>query len=164
MLRLALLLSATSLATASPQALLTTLLKTKITASELPIGFSKPRAEKQRLSAKAKQYHGVGLVDVALKGPDTIDAFAWIVFTKHADAVGDLDNPAIGNGVKVVDVVPGIKESLVLTGTLNGKRITDAAAVDGDVLVQGVVVSSAVREPTAILLLKAAIAHLRKLR
>jgi hypothetical protein len=164
MLRLALLLSATTLATLTPQALLTTLLKTRIAASELPFGFSNARAEKQRPSANAVKHHAVGLVDVALKGPDAEDAFAWIVFTKHADAIADLDSPAVGNGVKVVDVVPGIKESLVLTGTLNGKRITDAAAVDGNVLVQGVVVSSAVREPTAILLLKAAIAHLRRLR
>ena len=164
MLKLAIMLSATSLAVASPQALLTSLLKTKIAASELPIGFSNARAEKQALSANARKHHGVGLVDVALKGPDSVDAFAWIVFPKHANAIADLDNPTLGNGVKVIDVVPGIKESLVLTGTLNGKKITDAAAVDGNVLIQGVVVSSTVRTPTAIILLKAAIAHLRRLR
>jgi hypothetical protein len=164
MLRLALLLSVATVAAASPQALLTTLLKTKIAVSELPIGFSHPQAEKQPLSANGRKYHAVGLVDVALKGPDAEDAFAWVVFAKHADAIADLDNPAVGNGVKVLDVVPGIKTSLILTGTLNGKRVTDAAAVDGNVLVQGVVVSSTVREPTAILLLKAAIAHLRRLR
>ena len=158
------MLSATSLAVASPQALLTALLKTKITASELPVGFSNARAEKQALSANARKHHAVGLVDVALKGPDSVDAFAWIVFPKHANAIADLDNPAVGNGVKVVDVVPGIKESLILTGPLNGKTITDAAAVDGNVLVQGVVVSSTVRTPTAIILLKTAIAHLRRLR
>jgi hypothetical protein len=164
MLRLAIMLSATSLAAASPQALLTSLLKTKITAAELPIGFSNARAEKQALSANAHKHHAVGLVDVALAGPDSVDAFAWIVFPKHANAVADLDNPTVGNGVKVVDVVPGIRTSLILTGTLNGKTITDAAAVDGNVLVQGVVVSKTVRTPTAIILLKAAIAHLRRLR
>jgi len=68
------------------------------------------------------------------------------------------------NGVKLVDTVPCIKESLILTGTLNGKRVTDAAAVAGNVLVQGVVVSSSVRKPTAILLLKTAIAHLKRVR
>src|SRR5579872_4282463 len=164
MLRLALLLTATSLAAMSPQALLTTLLKTKIAASELPLGFSNARAEKQQPSANARKHHAVGLVDVALKGPDSEDAFARIVFKSHADAIADLDNPAVGNGVNVIDGVPGIKESLMLTGTLNGRRITDAAAVDGNVLVQGVVVSSTVRKPTAIILLKAAIAHLRRLR
>lgn len=162
--RLALLLSATLVAGTTPQALLTKLLKTPIKASELPIGFSHARAEKQPVSANGRKYHAVGLVDVALEGPDAEDAFAWVVFTNHANAVADLDNPAVGNGVKVLDVVPGIHDSLVLTGTLNGKRITDAAAVDGNVLVQGVVVSSTVRGPTAILLLKAAIAHLRRLR
>ncbi|HEY2543451.1 MAG TPA: hypothetical protein VGH92_10425 [Gaiellaceae bacterium] len=164
MLRPALLLSAATLATATPQALLTTLLKVRIAAAELPLGFSNARAERQRLSANGKKYHAVGLVDVSLEGPDAVDAFAWIVFTKHADAISDLDHPAVGNGVKVLDVVPGLKDSLVLTGTLNGKTITDAVAVDGAVLIQGVVVSSAVREPTAIILLKAAIAHLRRLR
>jgi len=162
--RTAILLSATVVAGLTPQALLTKLLKTPIRASELPIGFSHARTEKQPVSANGRKYHAVGLVDVALEGPDAEDAFAWVVFTRHADAIGDLDNPAVGNGVRVIDVVPGIKESLVLTGTLNGKRITDAAAVDGTVLAQGVVVSSTVREPTAILLLKAAIAHLRRLR
>ena len=164
MLKLALLSSAATLAAASPQALLTTLLKTKIAASELPIGFSNARTEKQQPSANARKHHAVGLVDVALKGPDSEDAFAWIVFTSHADAIADLDNPAVGNGVNVIDVVPGIRASLMLTGTLNGQRITDAAAVEGNVLVQGVVVSSTVRKPTAIVLLKAAIAHLRRVR
>jgi len=162
MLKLAILLSSAALAGMSPQALLTTLLKTPIKSTELPIGFSNARSEKQALSANARKHHAVGLVDVALKGPDSLDAFAWIVFTKHADAVADLDNPAVGNGVKVVGVVPGIRESLVLTGVLNGQRVTDAAAVSGNVLIQGVVMSGAVRQPTAILLLKAAIAHLKK--
>ena len=162
MLRLVILMSSAALAGMSPQALLTTLLKTPIPRAELPSGFSNAQTEKQALSANARKHHAVGVVDVAVKGPDSLDAFAWIVFTKHGDALADLDNPAVGNGVKVVGVVPGIRESLVLTGLLNGKHITDAAAVSGNVLVQGVVVSSAVRQPTAILLLKAAIAHLRK--
>jgi hypothetical protein len=164
MLRLALLLSAAAVAGTTPQALLTTLLKTPIKASELPAGFSHPRTEKQPVSANGRKYHAVGLVDAALKGPDAEDAFAWVVFAKHADAVADLDNPAVGGGVRVIDVVPGIRTSLVLTGTLNGKQITDAAAVDGNVLIQGVVMSGSVREPTAILLLKAAIAHLHRVR
>ena len=63
--------------------------------------------------------------------------------------------------VKVIDTVTGIKESLILTGSLNGNKVTDAAAVVGNVLVQGVVASSKVRVPTAIILLKAAMAHLK---
>jgi hypothetical protein len=161
MLRLALLLSATTLAGMTPQALLTTLLKTRIQASELPRGFSHAQAEKQALTPNARKYHAVGLVDVALKGPDAEDAFAWIVFPRHANAIADLDHPVVGNGVKVVNTVPGIKESLVLTGSLNGDKVTDAAAVVGNVLVQGVVASSKVRVPTAIILLRAAMAHLK---
>jgi hypothetical protein len=164
MLRLALLLSATTLAGMTPQALLTTLLKTPIPNAELPSGFSHARTEKQALTANARRYHAVGLVDVALRGPDDEDAFAWIVFPGHADAIADLDHPVVGNGVRVVNTVPGIKESLVLTGSLNGKKVTDAAAVVGNVLVQGVVASSKVRVPTAIILLHAAMAHLKNVR
>ena len=161
MLRLALLLSATALAGMTPQALLTTLLKAPIPNAELPHGFSHAQAEKQALTANARKYHAVGLVDVALTGPDAEDAFAWIVFPSHANASADLDHPVVGNGVKVIDTVTGIKESLILTGSLNGNKVTDAAAVVGNVLVQGVVASSKVRVPTAIILLKAAIAHLK---
>jgi hypothetical protein len=164
MLRLALLLSAATLAGMTPQALLTTLLKTPIPNAELPSGFSHARTEKQALTANARRYHAVGLVDVALRGPDDEDAFAWIVFPSHADAIADLDHPVVGNGVRVVNTVPGIKESLVLTGSLNGKKVTDAAAVVGNVLVQGVVASSKVRVPTAIILLHAAMAHLKNVR
>ncbi|MFL5913219.1 MAG: hypothetical protein ACJ768_21955 [Gaiellaceae bacterium] len=161
MLRMALLLSATTLAGMTPQALLTTLLKTPIPNSELPSGFSHAQAEKQALTANARKYHAVGLVDVAVKGPDALDAFAWIVFPSHAAAIADLDHPVVGNGVKLVNTVPGIRESLVLTGSLNGEKVTDAAAVVGNVLVQGVVSSSKVRVPTAIILLRAAMAHLK---
>jgi hypothetical protein len=161
MLRLALLLSATALAGMTPQALLTTLLKAPLPNAELPHGFSHAQAEKQALTANARKYHAVGLVDVALTGPDAEDAFAWIVFPSHANAIADLDHPVVGNGVKVIDTVTGIKESLILTGSLNGNEVTDAAAVVGNVLVQGVVASSKVRVPTAIILLKAAIAHLK---
>jgi hypothetical protein len=161
MLRLALLLSATALAGMTPQALLTTLLKAPLPNAELPHGFSHAQAEKQALTANARKYHAVGLVDVALTGPDAEDAFAWIVFPSHANAIADLDHPVVGNGVKVINTVTGIKESLILTGSLNGNEVTDAAAVVGNVLVQGVVASSKVRVPTAIILLKAAIAHLK---
>jgi len=162
MLRLALVLSTAAVAGLTPQALVTRLLKTPVRASELPHGFTHAQVEKQAASANGRKYHAVGLVDALLKGPDVEDAVAWVVFPDHKHALEDLDNPAVGNGVKVIDVVPGIKASLVLTSTLNGATITDAAAVVGNVLVQGVVGSTTVRTPTAIILLKAAIAHLRR--
>jgi hypothetical protein len=164
MLRLALVLSSAAVAGLAPQALVAKLLKTPIRDSELPHGFTHAQVEKQAVSVNGRKYHAVGLVDAALKGPDVEDAIAWVVFPNRADAVGDLDNPAVGNGVRVIDVVPGIKQSLVLTSTLNGTTITDAAAVVGNVLVQGVVGSKAVRTPTAIILLKAAMAHVRRIR
>jgi hypothetical protein len=164
MLRLALLVSSAAVAGGSPQALLKTLLHTPIRNSELPAGFSNARAETQALTANGRKYHAIGLVDVALKGPDAQDAFAWVVFPNHADALADLDNPAVGNGVSVVNVVPGIKRSLILTAKIGSTTVTDAAAVVGNVLVEGVVASSTVREPTAIILLHAAIAHLQRVR
>ena len=162
---LGVLLIAVTTAGVTPHALLTALRTTAIRDAELPPGFSHAQIEKQALSKNARKYHAIGLVDAALRGPDTVDGIAWIVFPMHADAIGDLDHPVVGtNGVKVVNTVPGIKESLILTGTLSGKNVTDAAAVVGNVLVQGVVVSSAAREPTAVLLLKTAIAHLHRVR
>lgn len=162
LLRLVLALSAATAAAATPQALVTKLLDTPIRASELPAGFTHPQSERQSPSAHGLKYHAVGLVDVALAGPDAEDAFAWVVFPSHADAVADLDNPAVGNGVKVIDVVPGITRSLVLTGVLGKKIVTDAAAAVGNVVVQGVVAAPRLRERTAILLLRAAIAHLQR--
>lgn len=156
-------LSMAAAAGLTPQGLVATLLRAPFRASELPHGFTHARVERQAVSANGRAYHAVGLVDAALAGPDTEDAVAWVVFPSHKDAVADLDNPAVGNGIKVIDVVPGIRTSLVLTSTLNGATITDAAAVVGNVLVQGVVGSNAVRTPTAIILLKAAVAHLRRL-
>lgn len=165
MSRLAVLLTIVMTTGLTPQALLTSLRTTPIRDGELPSGFTHAQNEKQALSENARKYHAIGVVDAALRGPDPVDGLAWIVFTKHADAIGDLDHPVVGtNGVKVVNTVPGIKESLVLTGMLNGEKVTDAAAVVGNVLVQGVVVSTSVREPTAILLLKAAVAHLKRVR
>ena len=159
------LLIAVTTAGLTPRAVLTALRTTPIRDSELPSGFTHAQIEKQALSANASKYHAIGLVDAALRGHDTVDGLAWIVFPTHAEAIGDLDHPVVGtNGVKVVNTVPGIKESLILTGTLSGKSVTDAAAVVGNVLVQGVVVSSAVREPAAVLLLKTAIAHLKRVR
>jgi hypothetical protein len=162
MFKLAPLLAAGVMAGMSPQTLLTTLLNTPVRDAELPHGFSHAQIEKQPVSANGRKYRAVGLVDVALAGADAEDALAWVVFSRHADAIGDLDHPALASGVKIVDTVPGLRESLLLTGTLNGKKVTDAAAVVGNVLVQGVVASSRVRASTAILLLKAAIAHLRR--
>jgi hypothetical protein len=165
MFKLALLLSSAALAGATPQGLLTVLLKTPVHDSELPSArFSHARTEKQPVSANGRRYHAVGLVDVALEGPDAEDAFAWVVFKSHKDALADLDNPAVGNGVNVVNVVPGIRDSLMLTSTIGPNKVTAAAAVVGNVLVQGVVAAPQVRQRTAILLLHAGIAHLRRVR
>jgi hypothetical protein len=164
MLGPALLLSTAALAGSTPQALLTTLVKTPIVASELPAGFSHPRIARQPLGANGRKYHAIGLVAVSVKGPDAEDAFAFEVFRNHADAIADLDHPALTNGVKVVDTVPGFRESLVLTGTLSGLHLDDAATVVGNVLIQSVTGSKRGNRAGAIALLRAAVAHLKKVR
>src|SRR5207248_1921893 len=112
----------------------------------------------------ADRYHAVGQVAVLLQGPDTEDAFAWEAFKTHANAIGDLDHPALSTSVKIVDTVPGYKESLLLTGTLGGKKLYDAVTVDGTVLVQAVTLSARGNKAGAIALLRAAVKHLRAVR
>lgn len=162
--RQALLLSSVALAGITPADLLTTLLKTPIAKSELPAGYSKPKIARQPLSANGKKYHAVGEVAVLVQGPDTEDAFSWMAFKSHANAVGDLDHPALSKSIKVVDTVPGYKESLLLAGTLSGQKVFDAAAVVGNVLVQGVTVSPRGNKAGAIALLRAAVKHLQRVR
>jgi hypothetical protein len=164
MLGPALLLSSTALAGLTPQALVTKLLKTPVARSELPAGFSAPQIAKQALSANGRKYHAVGLVAVKVTGPDALDAFAWQVFANHADAVADLNHPALTTSRQVVDTVPGFRDSLLLTGALSGKRLTDAAAVVGNVLVQGVSLSARGSRANAITLLRAAVKHLQRVR
>ena len=144
--------------------LLTKLLKTPIKASELPAGFSKPKIARQPLGTNGKKYHAVGQVAVLLQGPDTEDAFAWEAFKTHANAIADLDHPALSTSVKIVDTVPGYKESLLLTGTLGGKKLYDAVTVDGTVLVQAVTLSPRGNRAGAIALLRAAVKHLHAVR
>jgi hypothetical protein len=159
----ALLLSSAALVI-TPADLLTKLLKTPIKASELPAGMSKPRLARQPIGANGKKYHAVGEVAVLVKGPDSEDAFAWEAFKTHANAIGDLDHPALSGGMKVLDTVPGYKDSLLLTATLNGQKLYDAATVDGTVLVQAVTVSPRGNKAGAIALLRAAVKHLQRVR
>jgi len=97
MFKLAPLLAAGVMAGMSPQTLLTTLLNTPVRDAELPHGFSHAQIEKQPVSANGRKYHAVGLVDVALAGADAEDALAWVVFSRHADAI------VYGTGFKTLD-------------------------------------------------------------
>lgn len=163
MIKPALLLTSAALVI-TPADLLTKLLKTPIKASELPAGFSKPKIARQPLGANGKKYHAVGEVAVLVQGPDVEDAFAWEAFKTHADAIADLDHPALSTSTKVIDTVPGYKESLLLTGTLSGKKVYDAVTVVDNVLIQGVTVSAHGNRAGAIALLRAAVKHLARVR
>lgn len=160
----ALLLSFVALAGMTPAGLLTKLLQTPITPAELPAGYSKPKIARQPLSANGRKYHAVGQVAVLVQGPDSEDAFAWEAFKSHADAIADLEHPAVSANVKVVHAVQGYKEGLILTGTLSGKKLTDAATVVGNVLVQGVTVSAGGDRAGALALLRAAVKHLQRVQ
>jgi len=158
------LLAVVALAGLTPQALLTKLLKTPIKAAELPAGFSQPKIGRQALSSNGIKYHAVGQVAVLVHGPDVEDAFTWEAFKTHADAIADLDHPNLSTGVKIIDTVPGYRESLLLTGTLSGKKVYDAVTVVDNVLVQGVTVSARGNKTGAIALLRAAVKHLQLVR
>ena len=148
----------------TPQALLTKLVTTPIKAAELPAGFSKPKIARQPLTANGRKYHAVGQVAVLVQGPDTEDAFAWEAFKTHANAIADLDHPVLTTHTKIVDTVPGYKESLLLAGTLSGKKVYDAATVVDNVLVQAATVSARGNRAGAIALLRAAVKHLQRVR
>ncbi|HLY94788.1 MAG TPA: hypothetical protein VKP14_08085 [Gaiellaceae bacterium] len=161
MLRVAALAAVVTL---TPQALLTKLVNTPLKASELPFGMSKPQIARQPLGSNGVKYHAVGEVAVLVHGPDSEDAFAWEAFKTHAAAIADLDHPALSKTVKVVDTVPGYRDSLVLVGTVSGKQLYDAVTVDGTVLVQAVTVSTKGNRAGTIALLRAAVRHLRAVR
>ena len=148
----------------TPKALLTKLLRTPIAKAELPFGYSKPRLAEQPLGASGKKYHAVGQVAVLLTGPDSEDAFAWEVFRTRSDAVADLRHPVLANGTRIVGTVPGVEDGVLLRGRANGLELADAVAAVGNVLVQAVAASPRGDPAAAIVLLKAAIAHLRKVQ
>lgn len=148
----------------TPANLLTKLLKTPIKAAELPAGFSKPKVARQTVGANGVKYHAVGEIAVLVQGPDVEDAFVWEAFKTHANAIGDLDHPALTKTTKSIDTVPRYKQSLLLTGTLSGRTIYDAVTVVDDVLVQGVTISAHGNRAGAIALLRAAVKHLQRVR
>jgi hypothetical protein len=148
----------------TPQTLLTKLLRTPITKAELPFAYSKPKVAKQPLGASGKRYHAVGQVAVLLTGPNPEDAFAWEVFRRRVDALSDLHHPVLTNGTRIVGTVPGVKDGVLLRGRANGLELADAVTVVDNVLVQAVTASARGDPAAAIVLLKAAISHLRKVQ
>jgi hypothetical protein len=146
----------------TPKALLAGLLQAPIASSELPLGFSRPRAARQPLQANGITYHAVGQVAVALRGPDREDAFAYEVFKTRRDALADLHHPDLRHGVRLVGSVPGIENAILLRASSGGAVIADAVTVVDNVLVQAVTSSARGNPAGAIALLKAAIAHLKK--
>jgi hypothetical protein len=146
----------------TPQTLLTKLLRTPIAQAELPSGYSKPEIARQPLGANGKRYHAVGQVVALLAGPNRQDAFAWEVFRTRKDALADLHHPALTNGTRLVGTVPGVKDGVLLRGQLNGLELADAVTVVDNVLVQAVTAAPQGNPAAAIVLLKTAIAHLKK--
>ena len=146
----------------TPQALLAKLLRTPVTRSELPFGFSAPRVARQPLQANGIKYHAVGQVAVALGGPDREDAFAYEVFKTRRAALADLHHPVLTAGVRIVGSVPGVKNGVLLRSEGAGGVIADAVTVVDNVLVQAVTSSRRGNPAAAIALLKAAIAHLQR--
>jgi hypothetical protein len=162
-LRMVALLAAVAISP-TPQAVLTKLLHTPISKAALPFGYSKPKVATQPLGANGKKYHAVGQVAVLLTGPNREDAFAFEVFRTRQNALEDLRNPVLTNGTRIVGTVPGVGDGVLLRGQANGLELADAVTVVGNVLVQAVTASPRGNPAAAIVLLKAAIAHLKKVQ
>lgn len=168
MLGLPTIFASASLA-ASPQRMLSQLLNAPFLPSELPaeFGFTSARTGVIDVSANGKRYHVVGRVAAAVAGPDPEDAIAWDVFPSHAAALADMHHPALPRDTHIVGTVAGVRDSQVLEGSLDGRGLTDAVAVVGNVLVQAVTASGT--SPVhgnrfgTLALLRAAIAHLHRL-
>ncbi len=168
MIGIATILASASLA-ATPQRTLSELLNVPFRPSELPaeFGFTSARTGVIDVSANGKRYHVVGRVAAAVAGPDPEDAIAWDVFPTHAAALADLHHPALPRDTHIVGIVAGVRDSQVLEGSLDGRGLTDAVAVVGNVLVQAVTASSTSsvhgNRFGTLALLHAGIAHLRRL-
>ncbi len=143
--------------------------------SQLPAGFSSAKITRVGISPVAVKHHAVGEVGVAVKGPDPGDFVFYVIFSKQADARGDLADARLGGSDHRIGKVPGYKlPSSWYAGTYTRKNaqgktvthgLTGMFVADGSVLV--VVVTDSVKKgsgdvPAALALLKSALAHLHR--
>jgi len=164
----------------TPQSLYSALLTKPFPDSQLPSGFSSARVTMLTPSSGARRYHPVGEVAVAVDGPDPDDGFSYGIFTKHSDALSELNHPTFSSSEKLRIVpggVPGFPKlpGHMWTGSVTGKNVlgktitnglTIVAVVQGNVIVDAFTGSADNMEsgnvPAAIALLRSALKHLAK--
>ncbi len=164
-------------ALASPSHLYTALLTTAYPDSQLPSGFFSAKVSLSSPSSRAKSHHVVGEVQVAMDGPDVIDAIFYEVFPNSADAHADLNGPSLSGHGHIVGKVPGYRlPSQWITGSISGKNafgktvtngLTAMAVQEGSVLVVASTASSDSTDsgnvPPTLALLKSGIRHLQRI-
>jgi hypothetical protein len=122
--------------------------------SVLPSGFSGAKTVSVGTpipNSNAFKHHGVGQIEIEVRGPDPNDLISMGVFPTAADALADFHDGAPPTGWRIVGTVPNLRPSVMVVGstrTLNalGRTVsygvTDASAVVGNVMVQAETTSS----------------------
>jgi hypothetical protein len=139
--------------------------------ADLPAHVTIGRVGAVPVSAQGRKYHAIGEILFILKGPNPNDELVFEVFPSARDANGDIQHPHLNPNDRKHGQALGVPNSLLVTtsGMQNGKRIgiTIVAAVRGNVIVQAVTSSTTKAKQgdtaEAIALMKAALAHLKKL-
>ena len=121
----------------SPQKLYRALLSARISASELPAGFSSPRTMNNAPGPNPKRHHVVGEVEIDLNGGQS--AIVYVVFPTKADALAayadGLRELKTTKGVTAVrSPVPGVPSpSVAVDASAQGLGITQVTLVSGNV-------------------------------
>jgi hypothetical protein len=121
----------------SPQRLYQALLSARISASELPAGFARPRTVKNSPGPNPRRHHVVGEVEIDLNGGQS--AIVYVVFPTRADALaaysdGVHDLKTTKGVVAVRSPVPGLaKPSVLADASASGIGITQVTLVSGSV-------------------------------
>ena len=121
----------------SPQKVYRALLASRISASELPRGFARPRTAKNSPGPTPRRHHVVGEVEIDLNGGQS--AIVYVVFPTRADALGAYNDglrelKKTSGVVSVRSPVPGLaKPSVAVDASASGLGITQITLVSGNV-------------------------------
>ncbi len=131
------LAGAAAAASPSPQKLYRALLSARVSASELPAGFSSPRTVNNTPGPNPRRHHVVGEVEIDLNGGQS--AIVYVVFPTKTDALA-----AYSDGVRELKTTKGIvsvrspapglqKPSVSVDASAQGLGITQVTLVSENV-------------------------------
>ncbi len=134
----ALVLAGTAAAASpSPQKVYRALLASRISPSELPRGFARPRTVKNVPGPNPRRHHVVGEVEIDLNGGQS--AIVYVVFPTQADATAAYDDglrelKTTKGVVSIRSPAPGLaKPSVAVDASAGGIGITQITLVSGNV-------------------------------